>query len=79
MATSMLIAPDAQGYTPNGWVNPYPHSDLNGPCAGQCCEPDAYPQPLTWSCTANPACPAWLREPGECINCSPAPSTTTPA
>lgn len=79
MTTQALIAPDEEGFVPNGWVNPYPHSDLNGPCTSQCCEPESYPQPLSWNCQADPACSAQLKSPGECINCTPPSSSTSPA
>jgi len=71
MPTLEVVLPDADGYTPNGWVNPYPHDDAERPCTGMCCDPNAYPQPIRWSCSADHHCPAKLRSPGECINCCP--------
>lgn len=81
-----IVKPDAEGFLPNGWVDPYPHNDFEHPCYLQCCEPEAYPEPNVWRCQ-NPNCsqtnggyyPAKLRQPGECINCCPpqtAQSTT---
>jgi hypothetical protein len=50
MMARELVQPDADGYLPNGWVNPYPHNDFEHACWLQCCEPDAYSQPLVWYC-----------------------------
>lgn len=68
-----IVEPDADGFLPNGWVDPYPHADGEHPCWLQCCEPEAYANPNVWYCQ-NPDCPqnsAKLHQPGECINCCP--------
>lgn len=79
-----IVEPDADGFLPNGWVDPYPHNDFEHPCYLQCCEPDAYANPEVWDCQ-NPECiedngsqfiPR-LRQPGECINCLPPADSTT--
>lgn len=62
--------PDAEGYTPNGWVDPYPHSDFDSPCVGPCCEREAYGPHFRWTCNT-PGCFAQLRQPGTCVNCYP--------
>ena len=69
-ATTTFVEPDTEGFTPNGFVNPYPHGDFDGPCTGQCCFPDEAPKPLAWTCEIQ-GCFAKLRQPGECINCTP--------
>lgn len=71
---------------PNGYVECYPHSDFDGPCTGQCCEPEAYAssdprKPLLWSCEGRYVgrgldaqfvrCWAQLIDPGQCQECSP--------
>ncbi len=76
MAALERVLPDATGFTPNGYVDPYPHSDLQRPCTGPCCEPEAYPQPYRWWCQGD-KCMAVLLEPGECINCYPQDHTVT--
>lgn len=83
MTIAEIVQPDAEGFVPNGWVDPYPHNDFEHPCTLQCCMPEAYPEPHVWYCDS-PECsqkngnrfPAKLRKPGTCINClSPLPST----
>lgn len=66
----VVQCPDADGFLPNGWIDDYPHSDFDGPCIGQCCMPEAYPNPNEWTCYGF-RCFAKLHHPGECINCSP--------
>lgn len=81
-AVVAIVQPDAEGFLPNGWVNPYPHNDFEHPCTRQCCEPEAYANPNVWYCE-NPDCrenngrkfPAKLRQPGECTNCCPPQAT----
>ncbi len=78
METLQVVKPDADGFLPNGWVDPYPHADFDQPCYLQCCVPEAYDQPHVWTCDG-PDCreingspwPVKLRQPGECINCNP--------
>lgn len=72
-ASATPVPPDAEGFTPNGYVEPYPHSDFDGPCVGPCCMGEFYPQPITWTCETR-MCFAKLREPGACINCYPPPA-----
>lgn len=66
---------------PNGYIDPYPHDDLEHPCVGQCCEPEAYisddpRKPLLWSCdgtgigTQFARCSAKLIDPGTCLDCT---------
>jgi hypothetical protein len=76
MTTPTVVGPDAEGFTPNGWVYDCPgyYSD-SGPCPAPCCEPDAYPKPHVWRCRND--CGAKLRQDGECINCSPKTTPTT--
>jgi hypothetical protein len=75
MTTLERITPDADGFTPNGWVDPCPHDELERPCSGPCCEPSAYAQPYRWQCQSD-TCTASLRKPGECVNCvQPQPPT----
>ena len=69
-AVTAVLLPDADGFLPNGYVEPYPHSDFDGPCTGQCCFPEAYPNPNVWTCMVQ-GCYAKLHQPGECINCYP--------
>ena len=69
VTASPTLAPDAGGFLPNGWIDPYPHNDLEHPCYQACCEPDAYPQPYVWSCQGQD-CPAHLRRPGKCPACA---------
>ncbi len=71
MATQEL----ALGITPNGWVDTYPHNDLESACTQACCEPEAYPQPYRWPCQGD-GCTASLLKPGECIVCSPPAATS---
>jgi hypothetical protein len=71
------VAPDAEGFVPNGWVNSYPHNDFEYSCYLQCCVPEAYARPDIWYCEAYDCSGgvngyrAQLRQPGECINCTP--------
>lgn len=54
---------------PNGWVDPYPHGDLEGPCTGPCCFPEAYPQPVTFTCDGE-GCYVQLARAGLCVACA---------
>ena len=49
----------------NGYIDPYPHADLMGPCTLPCCEPDAYGPGPNWTC----GCGALLMKPGLCVDC----------
>lgn len=51
----------------NGFVDPYPHDDLECPCTGPCCEPEAYGPPPHWRCAQ---CSVRLLKPGLCVNCA---------
>ncbi len=51
----------------NGWIDPYPHEDLETPCTLPCCVPEAY-GPNPWTCDD---CGTQLKKPGVCIDCVP--------
>lgn len=76
MPSPIAVQPDAEGFTPNGWVYDCPgyYSD-SGPCPAPCCEPGAYDQPYVWRCQKG--CGAKLRQDGECINCTPNQAIST--
>ena len=59
---------DADGCVPNGYVEPYPHVDFDGPCTCQRCFPEAYPDPNIWTCMGR-LCTARLHQPGYCVAC----------
>ena len=46
----------------NGWIDPYPHYDFDGPC----CVPEAYGE-YPFSCDNN--CGASLKKAGICVDC----------
>lgn len=67
MTATIIVPPDTEGFVPNGWIEPYPHWEGDGPCTGPCCE-SGYPYPKVWTCDEL-GCLAKLRQPGTCINC----------
>jgi len=56
----------------NGWVDPYPHNDLEHPCTQPCCEPEAYGPGPHWECQeywGAARCSNRLWKPGVCKPC----------
>ncbi len=52
----------------NGWIDPYPHNDFDGPCTGPCCFPEAYPE-FAFTC-AGEGCYEHLKYRGLCVSCA---------
>jgi len=56
------------GRVENGHIDPYPHSDFDGPCAGPCCVPEAYDS-HPWTCEGE-GCYKFLKHAGLCVPCT---------
>lgn len=61
----------------NGWVDDYPHNDLERTCTNPCCMPEGYDS-YPWLCGDGTVCkdhfggrPARLRSKGVCVLCNP--------